>query len=258
MPDAKVNGTEIYYEVHGEGPPLVFAHGVGGNHAIWWQQTAYFEQWYQVITFDHRGFGRSKEIPEGPDRSQYTQDLLELLDHLKIQKASLVAQSMGGTCCLGMTAWHPERVQALVMAGTTGSLEDPKILANSSEGSEWRQRSEKLTQIDRAASKGFQERELELSLLFLQINSFNKANRHVLRGTVTGPTPEQVMKSKVPIMWIVGDEDAVQNPANPRRAHEVTPGSEFYEIHGSGHSTYWERPDLFNYLVRSFLEKHAA
>jgi 3-oxoadipate enol-lactonase len=256
MPDATVNGTEIYYEVHGEGSPIVFAHGVGGNHAIWAFQTAYFKQWYQVISFDHRGFGRSKHLPDGPDRSEYLADLLGLLDHLGIQKASLVAQSMGGIACLGMAAWHPERVAALVMAGTTGSMGDPQISALMSEGSEWRQRSEQLSQIDRAASKGFQQRDPALAWMFLQINSFNKANRHVVRGQdYKGPTVDEVVESKVPILWVVGSEDMVQNPAAPRRAHQVTPGSEFEEIHGSGHSTYWERPDLFNYLIRNFLDK---
>ena len=65
MPNASLNGTEIYYETHGKGPAIVFAHGVGGNHSVWFQQVPYFARNRQVITFDHRGFGRSKEIPEG-------------------------------------------------------------------------------------------------------------------------------------------------------------------------------------------------
>ena len=85
MPLAEVNGTEIYYEVHGSGPPLILAHGVGGNHAIWWQQIPRLSQFYMVVTFDHRGFGRSKEIPEGPHRGDYVNDLLGLLDHLEIE-----------------------------------------------------------------------------------------------------------------------------------------------------------------------------
>ena len=57
MPFAKVNGIDLYYESTGTGPPVVLAHGVGGNHAIWWKQVKYFSQWYQVVNFDHRGFG---------------------------------------------------------------------------------------------------------------------------------------------------------------------------------------------------------
>ena len=68
-------GVEIYYERQGEGPAIVFAHGAGGNGAIWWQQTPYFAERYTCITFDHRCFGLSKgevedflrrKIPEVP------------------------------------------------------------------------------------------------------------------------------------------------------------------------------------------------
>ena len=257
MPDAKINGTEIYYEVHGEGPPIVLAHGVGGNHAIWWQQTAYLQQWYQVITFDHRGFGRSKEIPEGPDMGEYVQDLVELLDHLKIEKAALVGQSMGGIAVLGMTAWHPERVHALVMTDTPGGLSHDSLKSFMDPNSEWRQKSEKLIQIDRAVSKGFQKREPGLSLLFLQVNSFNKANRFNLRGRdYKGPTPEEVIKSKVPLLWILGQEDMVLDPEMVRACHKLVPGSTLVEVHGSGHSVYWERPGTWNHIVREFLEKN--
>ena len=59
MPFANINGIELYYEVHGEGPALVLAHGGGGSHLSWWQQVPEFSQTYKVITFDHRSFGHS-------------------------------------------------------------------------------------------------------------------------------------------------------------------------------------------------------
>ena len=254
MPNASINGTELYYEVHGEGPAIVFAHGVGGNHAIWWQQTTYFKQWFQVVAFDHRGFGRSKELPEGPDVREYVQDLLELLDHLKIDKAALIAQSMGGWACLGMTARHPERVSALVMSDTTGGLQDAQI---DSMAAEFAKVGETLSQSDRAISAEFQERDPGLTWLFLQINSFNKANRQVLRGRkeYKGPTPEEMIKSKVPILWITGTNDRVVSPDGVRRAHKIVPGSTLAEFPGPGHSVYWEQPEAYNYVVRGFLEK---
>ena len=75
MPTASINDIELYYEVSGQGPPMVLAHGVGGNHASWWQQVSYFTRWYQVVTFDHRGFGNSGDIPEGPGQSAFVDDL---------------------------------------------------------------------------------------------------------------------------------------------------------------------------------------
>ena len=59
MPLAALNGIELYYESHGEGPVVTFLHGAGGNHISWWQQVPVFSQRYRCLTIDHRGFGRS-------------------------------------------------------------------------------------------------------------------------------------------------------------------------------------------------------
>ena len=256
MPNASVNGTEIYYETHGEGPAIVFAHGVGGNHSVWFQQVPYFARNRQVITFDHRGFGRSKEIPEGPDRAEFVEDLHGLLDHLELQQAALVAQSMGGIACLGLTARYPDRVSALVMADTVGSMQDEGIQAMSAAD---REASDKLSQLDRAVSGGFQVREPAMSLLFLQLNSFNKTNRHSLRDSgYIGPTPDAVTASGVPTMFIVGQEDKVASPRTVRGAHKLLPGSVLAEVPDAAHSVYWEKPDVFNFLIEGFLVKNEA
>jgi 3-oxoadipate enol-lactonase len=95
MPKIQVNGIDLYYEVHGDGPAIVFAHGAGGNHLSWWQQVPVFTRQYCCITFDHRGFGQSSDNPNGPGSQAFVEDLKQLLDHLKIERASPVAQSMG-------------------------------------------------------------------------------------------------------------------------------------------------------------------
>ena len=153
MPFAKVNGIDLYYESTGTGPPVVLAHGVGGNHAIWWKQVKYFSQWYQVINFDHRGFGLTSDVEGGPGRAAFVDDLEALLDHLEIEKATLVAQSMGGRTCLGFSVKRPERVQALVMAATTGFFEATGALAARQEVV--RKATEALVQAERVLSPSF-------------------------------------------------------------------------------------------------------
>ena len=153
MPFAKVNGIDLYYESTGTGPAVVLAHGVGGNHAIWWKQVKYFSQWYQVINFDHRGFGLSRDVEGGPGRAAFVDDLEALLDHLEIEQASLVAQSMGGRTCLGFSVKRPERVQALVMAATTGFFEATGALAARQEVV--RKATDALSQAERVLSPSF-------------------------------------------------------------------------------------------------------
>ena len=171
MPFAKVNGIDLYYESTGTGPPVVLAHGVGGNHAIWWKQVKYFSQWYQVINFDHRGFGLTSDVEGGPGRAAFVDDLEALLDHLEIEKATLVAQSMGGRTCLGFSVKRPERVQALVMAATTGFFEATGALAARQEVV--RKATEALVQAERVLSPSFRQRDAAGTELYLKISGFN-------------------------------------------------------------------------------------
>src|SRR5450631_2158043 len=82
------DGESLYYEVVGEGRiPLVLSHGAGGNHAIWFQQVASFATDRTVVTWDHRGYGRSSDRADrsGPDVA--AGDLLAICDHLGIVRA---------------------------------------------------------------------------------------------------------------------------------------------------------------------------
>src|ERR1700694_1980409 len=95
----KLPDAELYYEVTGTGPALVFAHGLGGNHVSWWQQVPFFRAQYTCITFAHRGFAPST-APSGAGPAAFADDLDALIEHLALKDVRLVAQSMGGWTCL--------------------------------------------------------------------------------------------------------------------------------------------------------------
>ena len=126
MPFLERDGAQLYYETHGAGPALLFAHGLGGGHLSWWQQVPHFRDRYTCVTFDHRGFGLSRETPGGRGPDAYVEDLAALVDHLGLHEVRLVAQSMGGWTCLDYALRHPDRVRALVLACTIGTLSDPE------------------------------------------------------------------------------------------------------------------------------------
>jgi pimeloyl-ACP methyl ester carboxylesterase len=109
----------------GAGPPLVFAHGLGGCFMSWWQQVAHFARRYACISFSHRGVWPSSAPPEGPDSAAYAADLATLVDELDLGDIRLVCQSMGGWTGVEYALLRPGRVKALVLAATTGTL-DPK------------------------------------------------------------------------------------------------------------------------------------
>ena len=121
-------GFRLYYEdTGGDAPTVVFLHGAGGNHLSWWQQVPSFAEEYRCVTLDQRGFGQSPDVANGPGPAALATDVLALLDHLKITRAALVAQSMGGWAAVGAAVRAPQRFWAIAMANTVGNLTNEDI-----------------------------------------------------------------------------------------------------------------------------------
>src|SRR5207247_9362679 len=114
-----------YEDTGGPGPTVLVLHGAGGNHLSWWQQAPVFAEEYRCVTVDQRGFGQSPDAPGGPGPAALATDALALLDHLGIRRAALVARSMGGWAAAGAAVRAPERLWAVVMANTVGTLTNP-------------------------------------------------------------------------------------------------------------------------------------
>lgn len=119
MPTVHVNDIDMYYEIHGEGFPLVNILGMGMNIASFYgpSMTRQLAEHYQVIAFDNRGIGRSSK-PDTPFTIEMmAQDTLGLMDALDIQQAHIVGGSLGGCVAQVIAAEHPERVKGLVLHG---------------------------------------------------------------------------------------------------------------------------------------------
>ncbi len=256
MPFAKVNGIELYYETHGSGPALVFAHGGGGSHLSWWQQVPAFASHYTVVTFDHRSFGQSHDIPNGPGPNAFVEDLAALLDYLDIPKAVVAGQSMGGWTVCGFAAAHPDRTKALILCDTTAGVE---TTATTSSHVDLRKRSQgNLKQIlTNAYAKSFPEREPALCFLYQQISALNTHVASNLVPTLFGlrHNVKPIVDHKIPTLLIVGEEDVLAPPAVMKSMTEQLPHARFVTVPQAGHSTYFECPNEFNQIVRDFIRE---
>jgi len=258
MPFAKINGIELYYEEQGEGPALVFAHGAGGNHLSWWQQVPVFAKEFRCITFDHRGFGFSRELPNGPGPKAFADDLRGLLDHLKIERAALASQSMGGWTSLGFASAAPERVSALALCDTMAGVDDPEVVEEMARhGAPRGGLSEVLTRVYAA---DYPEREPVKAFLYRQISALNLQvppdlvpSMMKLRFSV-----EPVVARRIPTLVLVGEQDALTTPRLMELIARRIPHSRFVKIPGAGHSVYFERPDEFNRALMDFLRAAIA
>lgn len=119
MPLVKAkDGAAIYYEIHGDGEPLLLVSGLGGNASFWDQQVARLKASYQVVTYDHRGAGRSTLSRIHYSVEQMASDAIALLDGLSIDRAHVVGHSTGGCVAQTLAIDHAERVGSLVLSAT--------------------------------------------------------------------------------------------------------------------------------------------
>jgi aminoacrylate hydrolase len=116
MPKVRVADTELYYETHGEGLPLMLVAGLGGTGSYWAPQIASYARQYKVIVHDHRGTGQSERSPITYSVEQMAADTLGLMDVLGIEHAYFVGHSTGGAIGQILAVEHPRRLRSLVLA----------------------------------------------------------------------------------------------------------------------------------------------
>src|SRR5258705_3713926 len=120
---ARINNAQIYYEVAGEGDPLVMIHAGVADSRQWNNEFAYFAKYYRVVRYDMRGYGKSEPV-EG--EFSHMQDLAALMDHLDLRQQSLALMgcSMGGGLAMDFALTYPLRTRALIMVDSgPGGLE---------------------------------------------------------------------------------------------------------------------------------------
>jgi 3-oxoadipate enol-lactonase len=255
----------IYYEVHGSGPAIVFAHGLGGNHLSWWQQAAHFSANYSCVTFAHRGFMPSTPVPGAQAPDAYADDLAALIDELKLPDVRLVAQSMGGWTCLEYALRHPQKVKALVMACTSGALDPAGVEGFGRSGFDaWmkdanaRNAAMEARGVLAAGGERIAREQPALAMLYRQIYQLTPGDfRDAVRGRIRAQRiqpPSTLARLPMPVLFLNGEEDTVYpSPAGPGMAKHA-PKGRHVSVAKAGHSVYFERAAEFNRIVEEFLQ----
>jgi pimeloyl-ACP methyl ester carboxylesterase len=247
----------VYYEDFGAGDAVVFCHGLGGNHAVWFQQVPLFARTYRVITWDHRGFGRS------PARSRLVgpvvDDLEEVCDAVGLDRVHIAAQSMGGWTAMGFTLRHPARVRTLVLADTFAGVYTDEAL-EAFRGRAPAQGDELAVVGDHPAlGDRFRDADPAAAFLYQQLNTLGERPPRdevigVIRSTVYDL--DDVRALRVPVLFVVGSDDLLCPPPAVKSIAALIDGARMVEIAGAGHSPYFEDAAAWNDAVLQFLEEH--
>jgi pimeloyl-ACP methyl ester carboxylesterase/threonine/homoserine/homoserine lactone efflux protein len=257
---AEVNGTKLYYEMMGNGPPLVLIHGGLMDRRMWDDQFEVFAKEYKVLRYDIRGYEKS-EMPEGP--FSHVDDLYGLMRFLNIDNASIVGLSLGGMIAIDLTLEHPDMVNALisVAAGLNGyHYADTENLA------------EKYQRIFKTGEEQGIDAAVDLLMelpFFIPVDENSKMRRRMREMakenyvTWSGPQDIQVWPQppsierlsdiEVPTLVIVGDHDVTDIFGVADSLEEKIPGAKKIIIQGAGHHVNMEKPETFNQVMLDFL-----
>ncbi|MEM9624083.1 MAG: alpha/beta hydrolase [Pseudomonadota bacterium] len=259
MPTLSRPGATVYYEAYGpeapSRPAIVFAHGAGGNAAIWFNQLAHFATDYRCIAFDHRCFARSPSN-ETLTVHAFRDDLLAIMDELGIPSAHLVGQSMGGFTSLRCALDTPDRVVSLTLSCTTGGIINPQPSAAMRDLTAATGRG---TAGVKATMSAATAQNAALMQLYESINNFNQEFSWDKLSTLLGKDDvvqlDTLQQVQCPTLFISGAEDPLFSSELLASYVPHFPDARIEVIEDTGHSPYFERPDVFNKLLGEHLSR---
>ncbi|WP_104499662.1 3-oxoadipate enol-lactonase [Acinetobacter indicus] len=259
MPTFTSQDAEINYQTFGDAakPALVFSNSLGTNFKMWQPQIDHFQQDFFVICYDTRGHGASS-APQGPyTLDQLGQDVVNLLDHLNIEKAAFCGISMGGLTGQWLAINKPERFSHVVVCNTAAKIGQEQA---------WNERAALVREqglapiASTAAGRWFTEP-------FIQSNAATVAtlSNDLGAGSPEGyasccealakaDVREQLKDIQVPVLIVAGQQDPVTTVADGEFMQQRIANAELFEINAS-HISNIEQPEAFNQVVQAFIQR---
>ncbi len=264
MPTVNVGDIDMYYEVHGEGEPLLLITALSGDLTSWIFQIPEFSKQYSVIVFDNRGVGRT-DVPDIPYSTEMmADDSAGLLDALGIEKAHILGHSMGCFIAQELALKYPQLVRSLVLASAgTQETHMAKHLIDT-----WARMARE------GVNREIYVRELLLWVFTEKFFENTAMVQIAVDMLVTGPYPqpahglirqvgaclEHNAKDRIgsitaPTLVLAGNEDILVPVRMSEELAAGIPGAELVVLEGAGHGVYYEAADKFNLAILEFLSK---
>ncbi|EKN68793.1 hypothetical protein BABA_12101 [Neobacillus bataviensis LMG 21833] len=266
MPITKANGIDLYYEIHGEGEPLLLIMGLSLDSKSWFRTVPALSEKYKVIIFDNRGVGQSGK-PNSPYSIELmAEDARAVLDAAGVEAAHVYGISMGGMIAQRLAIKYPERIRSLILGCTTpGGASSVQASADVS-----------MLMLSRASSIATPEEMAWATAPILYSQSFIENHRNFvaediqkrielpvqpyayilqLQACMAHDSSGELDQITAPTLVIHGNEDKLVPYQNGVTLAENIKGAEFLTIQGAGHIYVTEANDLVNKKVLEFLEK---
>jgi 3-oxoadipate enol-lactonase len=259
---ARNGPVTIAYDVRGRGSPLVLIQGVGVGRWGWEPVADRLARRFQVITIDNRGIGASDTAPGHYSTRMMADDVLAVLDHAGIQRASVVGTSLGGMIAQELALAHPERVDRLVLVATIpgGPRSRPMPLPTTYlfAWAPFMTSQAKLQQFLHATLGPETLRRRPKIARRLAVRKLaHPQSQHAWRaqteaGMLFNPLGRQ-RRITQPTLVVQGTADQIVAPGNAEVLAGLVPDARLQRFDGAGHLLYWEQPKRFVRVVTDFL-----
>ena len=261
---AMINDVPINYIDLGNpsGMPVLFVHGFPFSHAMWKRQLNEVSQLYRAIAYDVRGHGESY-VGDG----QYTieahvEDLISLMDYLKIEKSVIVGLSMGGYIALRALERSPGRFLAAVLCDTRSEADTNENKLKRAEGIKGVKRDGSALFADAFVKGVFtsdtfrQNPEVveEIRTIIARTTPLGIAGTLLALASRTDTTAS-LSSIRIPTLILVGEQDATTPPSASQSMHARIPGSEIHLIPRAAHMSNLENPEVFSKQLLTFLKR---
>ncbi len=271
MPKVKVGDINMYYEIHGEGEPLVLVMGYTLSSRFWYRQIPTLAREFKVVTFDNRGTGGSDKPNIAYTMDMIAGDLTGLLDVIGINKAHVFGISLGGAIAQQFAINYPDRVLSLILGCTScggphsirANKEAMEAIASISTAFQMQKMTPKDTAIAMLPwllSDDFISNNPDLIQQHIKINLQENTPPHVFvrqgQAVMGFDSYDQLPHIKVPTLVIAGDSDKYVPVENSRLLASKIPSSELVILKNAGHLFMIDSAEETNKQIMSFLHKH--
>src|ERR1700676_467235 len=261
MERVRSDDAEIFYEIRGNGPPVVLLHPFPCDHEFWNPVAAALDSPYRLIPPDLRGTGDS-EIGEGPALMQkHASDIARVLDVAGIGKAAFIGCSIGGYILFEFWRRFPERVSALALCDTRPQADTAEARANrlQAAGTVLEQGTEPFVESMIPKLMGRTAVATRPDLVDGARAMMRKMSAEdislVLHGMAQRPDSVADLKSiDVPTLIVIGEEDVLSTVADGELMRQNIRGRGLKVVPKAGHYAPWEQPEAVGSVLRQFLD----
>ena len=267
MPKVSIKGKNIYYEIHGDGEPLVILNGIMMSTGSWNSFIDVFSKKNKLVLLDFVDQGQSDKMEEQYSQDLHVEMLNELLERLNLEKIHLVGISYGGEIAQRFVLAHQSKVKTLVLANTTSYTSH--ILKDI--GENWIQAAKthdgvaffKATMPYVYSGEFYEEniqwlKEREKSFANTLKPEWYEGFIRLVKSAENLNITEEINKIKVPTMIIGAEYDTTTPLRYQQEIHKMIPNSKLVSINGSGHATMYEKPYEFASLIIGFIESYSS